>query len=342
MIETEIETEIEIEHLQHRYATPGGTVTAIEDLCFSVSPGEVLGFLGPNGAGKSTTMRILAGYLQPTGGTVRIFGRSVLDDPLPVQRRLGYLPEGAPAWGEMTPRSLLRFAARVRGLDLHLTRARQQALIDRLGLEPVLGQRIETLSRGFRRRVGLALALLHDPDLLILDEPTDGLDPNQKHEVRTLIAELAADGARQRIVIVSTHILEEVEAVCSRALVIDRGRLRADASPADLLRRSRWYGALRLRCSAPFDAPGLLGGLPTVTAVEPAPELATGPAPGTAWTLFTAPGDAGWTALTALQARQREASRHGDHWSIAEISIHPGRLDDVFRTLTDGAGAKAP
>ena len=320
---------IEIEHLHHRYATRAGPVTAIDDLGFSVQAGEVLGFLGPNGAGKSTTMRILAGYLAPTAGTVRVFGRSVIDDPLAVQRRLGYLPEGAPAWNEMTPRTLLLFASRVRGMERTLARTRQQAVCERLGLGPVLEQRIETLSRGFRRRLGLALALLHDPDLLILDEPTDGLDPNQKHEVRALIRELAADRARARLVIISTHILEEVEAVCTRAVIIDAGRLRADATPTDLLRHSRWHGALRVRCSAPFAAPTLLADLPTVTRIEPAPELADASRADSAWTLFTASGDPGWTALAALQARLREHD-----WPVAEISIHPGRLDDVFRALT--------
>ncbi|HSG91587.1 MAG TPA: ABC transporter ATP-binding protein [Pseudomonadales bacterium] len=314
---------IEIEHLQRRF----GDIVAVDDLSFTVGRGEVLGFLGPNGAGKSTTMRVLTGYLEPSAGSVRVFGHEVADDPLPVRRRLGYLPEGAPAWGDMTPATLLRFGGRVRGLSTQELRARIAVVVERLDLGEVLQRRIEGLSRGFQRRVGLAFALLHDPELLVLDEPTDGLDPNQKHEVRELIASLAGE----RTVIVSTHILEEVEAVCSRALIIDHGVLRADDTPAGLLRRSRWFGAVSLRCSVPHPDPAVLAALPGVRSVQ------ADDAAGRDWTLFTAAGDAG---QTTMQAVHRQADQDG--WRIEEVFVHPGRLDDVFRALTRAPATETP
>jgi ABC-2 type transport system ATP-binding protein len=207
---------------------------AVDDLSFSVEPGEVLGFLGPNGAGKSTTMRMLAGFITPTRGTASICGHDVGTEPLAAKSALGYLPEGAPHYGEMTVAGFLGFIADLRALRGAHRKSRLDYVIGRLQLEPVLTQSIDTLSKGFKRRVGLAQAIVHDPRVLVLDEPTDGLDPLQKHEVRTLIGEIA----REKTIVISTHILEEVDAVCTRAVIIARGRLVADDTPAGLKARA--------------------------------------------------------------------------------------------------------
>jgi len=207
---------------------------AVDDLSFSVEPGEVLGFLGPNGAGKSTTMRMLAGFITPTSGTASICGHDVGTEPLAAKGALGYLPEGAPHYGEMTVASFLRFIADLRRLEGAHRKERLDYVIGKLQLEPELAKPIETLSKGFKRRVGLAQAIVHDPKVLILDEPTDGLDPMQKHEVRTLIGEIA----REKTIVISTHILEEVDAVCTRAVIIARGRIVADDTPAGLKSRA--------------------------------------------------------------------------------------------------------
>ena len=211
---------IEVSHLTKCY----GDVAALEDLTFKLVPGEILGFLGPNGAGKSTAMKMLTGFLRPSSGEVRIWGSNMWQDSLAAQRHIGYLPEGAPAYEEMTPLGFLQFIADARGLTGVERANRLEQTITVMSLQEVLGQRIETLSKGFKRRVGLAQAILHDPDVLILDEPTDGLDPNQKHQVRKMIKGLSAD----KIVIVSTHNLEEVTAVCNRAMVLAKGRVVSD------------------------------------------------------------------------------------------------------------------
>lgn len=205
-------------------------LVAVEDLSFSVEPGEVLGFLGPNGAGKSTTMRMIAGFVAPTSGSASICGHDVATDAIAAKSVLGYLPEGAPSYGEMTVEGFLDFIADVRLLEGATRKARLDYVIGRLQLDGVLEQSIETLSKGFRRRVGLAQAIVHDPKVLILDEPTDGLDPLQKHEVRTLIGEIA----KEKTIVISTHILEEVDAVCTRAIIIAHGKLVADGTPAAL------------------------------------------------------------------------------------------------------------
>ncbi len=209
-------------------------LVAVENLSFSVEPGEVLGFLGPNGAGKTTTMRMIAGFITPTAGSASICGHDIVSAPLAAKAALGYLPEGAPTYGEMTVGRFLDFIADLRTLAGEHRKQRLDYVIGRLQLEPVLQQTIETLSKGFKRRVGLAQAIVHDPKVLILDEPTDGLDPLQKHEVRTLITEIA----REKTIIISTHILEEVDAVCTRAMIIARGRLVADDTPAGLRARA--------------------------------------------------------------------------------------------------------
>jgi ABC-2 type transport system ATP-binding protein len=207
---------------------------AVDDLTFSVEPGEVLGFLGPNGAGKSTTMRMLAGFITPTSGTGSICGHDIITDTLAAKAALGYLPEGAPHYGEMSVRGFLEFIADLRGLEGAHRKSRLDYVIGRLELEPVVAQTVETLSKGFKRRVGLAQAIIHDPKVLILDEPTDGLDPLQKHQVRTLIGEIA----REKTIVISTHILEEVDAVCTRAIIVAKGKLVADDTPAGLKTRA--------------------------------------------------------------------------------------------------------
>ncbi len=217
---------IEIERLTKRF----GAFTAVDDVSFSVDRGEVVGFLGPNGAGKSTTMKMLAGFVTPTAGTARICGKDVVDSPVEAKRSLGYLPEGAPTYPEMTVTAFLMFCARIRGYRRFEAMERVEDAMELTQLESVQLQPIETLSKGFKRRVGLAQSLLHDPPVLVLDEPTDGLDPNQKHEVRQLIRRMAP----QKAILISTHILEEVEAVCTRAIVIAGGRVLADSTPAAL------------------------------------------------------------------------------------------------------------
>jgi ABC-2 type transport system ATP-binding protein len=221
---------IEISHLTKRY----GALTAVDEITFNVGAGEVLGFLGPNGAGKSTTMKMITGFLAPTAGTVRVCGHDIESAPLAAKTCMGYLPEGAPIYSEMSVRRFLEFIAEVRGLTGERRRSRLDDVIDRLALNGVLEQVVETLSKGFRRRVGLAQALLHDPQVLILDEPTDGLDPNQKHEVRTLISAMSKD----KIIVISTHILEEVDAVCNRAIIIAAGKILADETPKALASRA--------------------------------------------------------------------------------------------------------
>ena len=218
---------LETHSLTKRY----GRHTVVDDLSFACGAGEVLGFLGPNGAGKSTTMKMVSGFVLPSSGTASICGHDIRSDTLAAQRHLGYLPEGAPLYAEMTPRKFLEFIADVRGLNGGFRRERLATVIEQMHLGPVLNQSTETLSKGFKRRVGLAQAILHDPDVLILDEPTDGLDPNQKHEVRELIQSLS----EEKLVIISTHILEEVDAVCTRAIIIADGKLLVDDSPENLL-----------------------------------------------------------------------------------------------------------
>jgi len=307
---------IEVSELTKRY----GHLTAVDRLSFSVGSGEVLGFLGPNGAGKTTTMRIVAGFLAPTSGRVTVCGHDVERESVAARHAMGYLPEGAPAWGEMTVRGFLSFICELRRLSADTRRRRLDYVIGRLGLEPVLAQAIDTLSKGFRRRVGLAQAILHDPAVLVLDEPTDGLDPNQKHEVRSLINEMRSE----KIIVVSTHVLEEVHAVCSRAIIIADGKLLADDTPAGLEARSRYHNAVTLRladASRTAEAREALAALREVGAVESAD--------GT----LTAFPRAGGEPLMAVQQLAQER-----HWPVAELHLEPGRLDEVFREITAGAG----
>jgi ABC-2 type transport system ATP-binding protein len=221
---------IEIEGLVRRF----GPLTAVGGISLRVAKGEVLGFLGPNGAGKSTTMKMITGFLAPTEGRITVCGHDVVEEPMKAQASIGYLPEGAPAYPDMTAHEFLAFIATVRGLKADAAKKAIDTAVARTGLGSVLDQRIETLSKGFKRRVGLAQAILHDPPVLIMDEPTDGLDPNQKHSARELIKAMSADKA----IIISTHILEEVDAVCTRAIIIDKGRIVADGTPGELERKA--------------------------------------------------------------------------------------------------------
>ncbi len=305
---------IKTEHLTKHY----GALTAVEDVSFEVRPGEVLGFLGPNGAGKTTTMRMLAGFVTPTSGSASICGHDVLAAPLAAKAVLGYLPEGAPSYGEMTVRAFLDFIADVRALGGERRRARLAHVIEHLQLGSVLDQTIETLSKGFRRRVGLAQAIVHDPPVLILDEPTDGLDPNQKHEVRTLINDMARD----KIIVISTHILEEVDAVCTRAAIIARGRIVADDTPAGLAARSRYHNAVSMQLDDPAQlaaARSAVGALPAVAAIEVSERDAR----------LTALPRAGASILAAVSEL---AARQG--LKLKELHLESGRLDEVFRTIT--------
>ena len=297
-----------------------GPLRAVDDLTFAVDRGEVLGFLGPNGAGKSTSMKMITGFLPPTSGTALVCGHDVTRAPRAVKSVIGYLPEGAPLYGEMTPLALLRFVADVRGLSNDDRRRRVEQAMERLQLAEVRDQPIETLSKGFKRRVGLAQAMLHDPEVLILDEPTDGLDPNQKHEVRKLLAEMASNKA----IVISTHILEEVEAVCSRAIVIARGRIVADRTPEALQAMAPGHNAAVLRFArAEADrVQPILAQLPMVAAVEKLP------LPDGEQRLRVLSRDRADISaeLRALLDREGLAPR--------EFFVERGRLDDVFRSLT--------
>jgi len=305
---------IKTEHLSKRY----DSLVAVDDVSFQVAPGEVLGFLGPNGAGKTTTMRMLAGFITPTAGKASICGHDITTEPMAAKASLGYLPEGAPNYGEMSVRNFLDFIADLRRLEGDQRRKRLDYVIGRLQLSRVLDQTIDTLSKGFRRRVGLAQAIVHDPPVLILDEPTDGLDPNQKHEVRTLINEMSRD----KIIVISTHILEEVNAVCTRAIIIARGRVVADDTPQALEAKSRYYNAVTLQLEKADQleaARAAVAALPAVAEVEVSVRDAR----------LTALPRAGATILPTVSEL---ATRQG--LKLKELHLESGRLDEVFRTIT--------
>lgn len=294
-----------------------GGFTAVDNLTFDIKPGEVVGFLGPNGAGKSTTMKMLTGFLTPTGGEIRISDLAMEQSAKKIQQKIGYLPEGAPAYGEMTPLQFLNFIAQVRGLKSEQKKSRIKDVIDQVELHEVLNKPIDNLSKGFKRRVGLAQAILHDPDILILDEPTDGLDPNQKHQVRTLIQNLAKD----KIVIISTHILEEVSAVCNRVMIIAEGKLLFDNTPESLLSKSRYYKAVTLHLSYSTDISGLaeLNGVKDMEV-----EQKTGRV-----TLFPE-ADTDILHLVTEHIQQRKLP-------VDTLFVENGRLDQVFRDITHGS-----
>jgi ABC-2 type transport system ATP-binding protein len=292
-----------------------GSLVAVDHLSFEVGAGEVLGFLGPNGAGKSTTMKMLTGFLSPSSGTALVNGHDIVEDSLAARRCIGYLPEGAPSYGEMGVRAFLEFIARARGFAGRKAIEAAGAAIERLNLHTVPEQPIETLSKGFKRRVGLAQAIIHDPQVLILDEPTDGLDPNQKHEVRRLIRDMA----REKIIVISTHLLEEVHAVCNRAMIIAEGRLRVDDTPAGLIARSRYHDAVTLVVEQPERVASVLSELPQARKVE----LREGEL-----TVFPAEGQRLFEVISDTVRENR--------WAVSELRLEAGRLDEVFRQVTRG------
>jgi ABC-2 type transport system ATP-binding protein len=307
---------IEASGLEKRF----GEIVAVAGISLAVKQGEVLGFLGPNGAGKSTTMKMLTGFLEPDAGSARIAGIDVFATPRLAKAKLGYLPEGAPCYGDMTARAFLAFIAAIRGFDGAEARRRVGIAVERTQLASVLEQRIETLSKGFKRRVAIAQAILHDPQVLIMDEPTDGLDPNQKHQVRRLIAEMAQDKA----IIVSTHILEEVDAVCSRAIIINRGRIVADGTAEDLMRRLPYHNSIALRVAA-ARAEAVVKALADFSAIASVER--TGTANGKVELRALPQPGAPEPAELATLIRNRLIE-------VEEIRVERGNLDDVFRQIT--------
>jgi ABC-2 type transport system ATP-binding protein len=311
-----MERMIEIEGLTKRF----GTLTAVDNISFGVDRGEVLGFLGPNGAGKTTVMRMVTGYLTPTAGRAVVCGFDVTRDPIEVKKRIGYLPEGAPLYEDMTPLELLSFVAEVRGLkDPERREAIARAAV-RINIESVLHQSIGTLSKGYKRRVAVAQAILHNPDVLILDEPTDGLDPNQKHEVRKLINEMA----QEKAIIISTHVLEEVEMVCTRAIIIANGRIVADGTPEDLEARSSYHNAVCVRLPREhLDAcRAQLEGIDGVMRIETTSDVAD-------MAEVIAFPDSGKVIIDGISSHVRSSGL-----PVEEIRVERGRLDEVFRQIT--------
>lgn len=296
-----------------------GARRAVDHVSFDVEKGEVLGFLGPNGAGKSTTMRMITGFITPTSGTTIVNGHDAVTDPVAAKREIGYLPENAPAYGDMTVEEFLTFVAWMRGYEGAEVNRRVDAAVDKCFLEGVRRQTFETLSKGYRQRTCFAQAILHDPPVLILDEPTDGLDPNQKKVVRDMIEEMA----QEKVIIFSTHVLEEVDAVCSRAIVISEGKIVADADPSDLRKRSRTFNSVSLTLTAGADeAKAAFSSIPDVAGVE---ITATGEQTVNCRVL---PKD---QQAIAAQVMEKAAS---NKWLVTSIHTDIGRLDDVFRDLT--------
>jgi ABC-2 type transport system ATP-binding protein len=309
---------IEVQNLTKAF----GPKLAVNDVSFRVERGEVLGFLGPNGAGKSTTMRMVTGFIPPTAGAITVGGYDVVQDPIRAKRLIGYLPENAPGYADMTVQGFLSFAAELRGLTGDGRKRAVNRAVELCFLENVLHQSIDTLSKGYKHRTCLAQSLIHDPDVLILDEPTDGLDPNQKHEVRNLIKRMGADKA----IVFSTHILEEVEAVCSRVIIIDRGRIVANGTPAELKARSDLAGAVHVRARdlPPQLLAERLGQVPGASRVE-----MIGEGPGFVDArVYPERGAAATLTRSVAEAAAREG------WRLDEIHTEEGRLDEVFRAIT--------
>ncbi len=295
-----------------------GSFRAVSGITFDVPKGQILGFLGPNGAGKSTTMKMLTCFIEPTSGTASVGGKDILKDSIAVRKQIGYLPESAPSYGEMTVLEFLQFIAEVRGKSPTNARKAADAMRETCDLFSVWDQPIETLSKGYRQRVGFAQALIHDPPVLILDEPTDGLDPNQKHEVRKLIKSMAKD----KTIILSTHILEEVDAICERAVIIADGAIVADASPEALRERSRFHNAVTMKI-APSDlekAQSMLSGIGGIGNIE-----VLG-ADRSTIRVFPKKGE-----LIALKISELSKQRS---LGIEQLQVEQGRLDEVFRSVT--------
>ena len=306
---------IEINNLTKKF----DQFVAVDNLSFTVKEGEVLGFLGPNGAGTSTTMKVITGFLSPTSGSVTIDGNDISQQSLKAKSLIGYLPEGAPSYGDMTTIEFLRFIAQVRGFRGEEIDKRVKHVITEVALEAVREQSIETLSKGFKRRVGLAQAIMHDPKVLILDEPTDGLDPNQKHHVRELIKNLAKD----KIVIISTHILEEVTAVCTRAIIIAKGCIVADGTPAELESRSRYHQAIKVTLTDEHDLSADLNGLANVETVEASEDERL------SYTIVAKDGHSIFSQVSEI-AQDKQ-------WPVSEFHVERGQLEDVFRNVTQQA-----
>jgi ABC-2 type transport system ATP-binding protein len=288
-----------------------GAKRAVDGVSFNVARGEVLGFLGPNGAGKSTTMRMITGFIPPTSGAVSVGGHDVAEAPLEAKRLIGYLPEAAPSYPDMTVQGFLSFAAELRGLDGAARRKAVARVVDLCFLASVVHQSIDTLSKGYKHRTCLAQALIHDPEVLILDEPTDGLDPNQKHEVRNLIRELG----KTKAVVFSTHILEEVDAACTRAIIIDRGRIVANGTPSELRGMSAYAGAVTVQAQG--ASAQKLAALGRVEALDGA------------WRVYpTDKSAAGELARAVVELAGREG------WKLELLRTEEGQLDEVFRRIT--------
>jgi ABC-2 type transport system ATP-binding protein len=311
-----MENLIEVQSLRKRF----GSVLAVDDVSFTVKRGEVLGFLGPNGAGKSTTMKVITGYLPPSSGTAVVCGHDIRTEPVAAKKTLGYLPEGSPLYGDMTPEGFLAFIAAVRGINGARRKQRIEELIDQIGLSEVLHRRIETLSKGYRRRVGLAQAILHDPDVLVLDEPTDGLDPNQKHDVRELIRAMGGTKA----IIISTHILEEVDAVCDRAMIIDHGRVVSDGTPAQLHAKAREHNAVFMM----MPDPEAVRAVERLKALAEVARVDRRKAANGSTEVVAVPKNGAFVA-DKVAATLRDSGIH-----VSEIRSEPGKLDTVFREIT--------
>lgn len=313
-----------------------GDHCAVNGVSFQVQPGEILGFLGPNGAGKSTTMKMLTGFLSPDTGSVSMYGESIKDNPMAVKSILGYLPEGAPAYSDMTVRQFLQFIAEVRRgyvkkcppkqLSVNaLNRQTVEDALQKLALESVADQVIDTLSKGFKRRVGLAQAILHDPKVLILDEPTDGLDPNQKHQVRQLIQNLSRD----KIVIISTHILEEVEALCSRAIIIKQGSIIFDDTPQALKQQSNQYQSVQFTLTTAVASDRVIEGLLALPCVARVDVLDNHVEADPQAKVYRAYPHHGQAIVTEVSMWLQQQSL-----PLESLAVDEGRLEDVFRQLT--------
>ncbi|HEY3857129.1 MAG TPA: ATP-binding cassette domain-containing protein [Verrucomicrobiae bacterium] len=306
-----------------------GTKVAVNRLTFTVERGEVLGFLGPNGAGKSTTMRMITGFIPPSEGTVSIGGHDIIEDPIGAKTLIGYLPENAPAYSDMTVEGFLGFIAELRGMRGDAKKKAIHRVVEMCFLESVLYQSVDTLSKGYRHRTCFAQSIIHDPEVLVLDEPTDGLDPNQKHEVRSLIRRMG----EKKAIIFSTHILEEVEAVCSRAIIIDRGQIVANGTPQQLKQQSDTTGAVLLVVRG-ATAPQLVERLSGVANARRAAIVKE--ENGKIWARVypkseNRNGDLARNVLAAASA-----------WQVEELHTEEGRLDEVFRGITLSETAKQP
>jgi ABC-2 type transport system ATP-binding protein len=310
---------IKVENLEKHF----GTKRAVAGVTFSVERGEILGFLGPNGAGKSTTMRMITGFIPPTAGRITVGGHDMAENPIPAKKLIGYLPENAPSYADMTVSGFLSFCAELRGLHGDARKQAVHRAIEMCFLEPVMYQSVDTLSKGYRHRTCLAQSIIHDPQVLILDEPTDGLDPNQKHEARQLIRRMG----EKKVIIFSTHILEEVEAVCTRAIIIDRGRIVANGTPAELKQRSDVAGAVSLRVIG-VSADTVKSRLSSLTGARKA-------------TIVREDGSSVWARAYPAEGSVNGTLARGvaevcvkEGWKFEELHTEEGRLDEVFRNIT--------